>query len=36
MLDYIIDYKTIMKALDKDQQYKYLEISEAVEIDKKV
>ena len=35
MLDYIIDYEIIIKALDKVQQYKYLEISEA-KIDKKI
>ena len=36
MLDYIIDYEIIIKALDKVQQYKYLEISEATKIDKKI
>ena len=35
MLDYIMDYETIIKALDKYQQYKYLGISEATEINKK-
>ena len=36
MLGYIIDNEIIIKALDKVQKYKYLGISEATEIDKKI